>query len=306
MADKNTRDDNSKAVLFLIISSILWGTSFPGVSFGLLYIPAEWLLFIRFLLAAIISLTFFRHIIKETLFNSKLMLLGALNGVAYLLQFLGQQWVPPGLASLLINAYAIFVPFIAYFLIREKLTPRKIAAALIGLIGVGLVSFRTPDATFTPTLEYYIGIILVFLAGLTWALYATYTKKLQNDEIFTQNSIHTQQLFLASIVYSAAIATVSLFFYSMTQGVPQRFPFEGIIAALYLAVFCTIFPFLLYIHSLENIDVGISTIVLLLEVAVAYLISIVYFKETLQPLQMFGAFLIIIGVWIALKSSSSL
>jgi len=65
---------------------------------------------------------------------------------------------------------------------------------------------------------------------------------------------------------------------------------------LYVSVFCTGLPFLLYSHGLRKVSAGISCIMLLLEVVVAAAISVVFLGETLVPASIVGAVLIVAGI----------
>ncbi len=290
---------------FLLVSSILWGTSFPAVAFGLQYMGPELLLFTRFFLASAVAVLLFPKVIKKSLLNKQLAMLGTLNGIAYFLQFFGQQWVLPGLSSLLVNAYAILVPFTAYLIVGEKITLKKIIAAFIGLTGVGMVSYQDPQPSSSiPFLIYLAGVIIVFAAGVTWATYVTLSKKVQSEQLLKEkNSDVTLQLFVASLIYSAMVAFVTVIIRFIFLNQSETFKLEGVAAALYLGIFCTVIPFLLYFNSLQHMDVGLTTIILLLEVAVSYFISILYFGEVITPIQLIGVAFIAIGVWIAISES---
>ncbi len=295
---------------FLIAAGVLWGTSFPGVALGLRYIGAELLLFTRFFLATVIAFILFPRVIKKSITHFHLALLGILNGLAYYLQFFGQQWVPPGLSSLLINAYAILVPFTAHFLVRESITRKKITAAMIGMLGVGLVSYQDRGDVTVPALLYYGGVVIVFTAGVIWALYVTLAKKMQL-QVMNRQQYETNedddlnlQLFVASLFYSMVVALITVIIRFLVIRQPETLVVEGVAAAAYLAVLCTVIPFLLYFSSLQYMDVGLTTIILLLEVAVSYFISILYFKETLGLLQVIGVIFIMIGVWMAISEST--
>ncbi len=292
-------------IVFLVLSSILWGTSFPAVAFGLRYMGPELLLLTRFFLATVMALMLFPKIVKKAVFNVHLALLGMLNGLAYFLQFFGQQWVPPGLSSLLVNAHAILVPFTAHFIVGERITWKKISAAIIGIIGVALVSYQDQLSNSSISLFlYYAGVVIVFLAGVTWAIYVTFSKKIQTERLLKdKNSDVTPQIFVASLIYSTFVAFVAVFIRFVILGKPEPLELEGVMAASYLALFCTALPFLLYFNSLQHMDVGLTTIILLLEVAVAYIISILYFGETLRFFQLIGVIFIALGAWVAIYES---
>ncbi len=292
--------------MLLVVAGMLWGTSFQAITYGLQYTTPVLFLLLRFSFASIIAATLFPQSIKRVLTSKNMAIVGLLNAFAYLLQFVGQQWVPAGQSALLVNSYSILVPFFAYFMIQERLTIEKILAAVIGLIGVGLITNQDSGGVTATRVEYLLGVITIFLAGTIWAIYVVYAKKMQLK--FPRESTHTshaskisQDVFVASMFYTAFLAVSVL----PISKEPLSLSLEATFSALYLAIFCSTIPLLLYLGSLENIDAGISAIILLLEVLVAFVISSIYFDEKVIFRQVFGAFLILIGISLAIRETNA-
>ncbi len=304
----NLKEHKLGPIFLLVLSGVLWGTSFPAISFGLQYSSPEAFLLMRFLFAAIISTLLFPKAAKKALKRKELVFIGSLNGIAYLFQFIGQQWVPAGQSALLVNSYSVLVPFIAYFMVKEKITYQKIFGAIIGLIGVVLITNEGGEGIVqaeTKT-EYYLGVLLVFGAGFVWAFYVVYTKLLEtgqkkeqskNDEEFS-----AEDILVASMYYTVIIAFMSLIFTG--QNIFSSINIISISVAIYLAVFCSILPLIMYLHSLKKVDAGLSTIILLIEVVVSFLISTLFLGENIVLKQIIGGVLVITGVLIAMRETS--
>ena len=61
-------------------------------------------------------------------------------GIPYALLFAAQQWVPSAFAAVLFATFPVWLALVARLLLRDHpLTPRKIAAALLGVGGVVLL-----------------------------------------------------------------------------------------------------------------------------------------------------------------------
>ncbi len=303
----STMSSQKRDITFLVLAGILWGTSFPAITYGLQYTTPVLFLLLRFLFASIIAGILFPSSVKRVLTSKDMVIVGLLNAIAYLLQFVGQQWVPAGQSALLVNSYSILVPFFAYFMIRERLTIEKILAAIIGLLGVGFITNQDSGGVSATKAQYVLGVITIFLAGTIWALYVVFTKRMQilyprENSYASHTSEISQDVFVASMFYTVFLATGVLVF----SNEPLTFPLQAIVAAIYLAIFCSTIPLLLYLGSLENIDAGISAIILLLEVLVAFIISAFYFEEQVILRQIFGATLILIGIFLAIRETNHL
>ena len=240
--------------------------------------------------------------------------MGSLNGFAYLFQFLGQKWVPAGITSILVNTYTLFAPIFAYYILKESVTPRKIMAASIGLLGVVFITNFWNEPVTTNYSYYLLGLILVFGAGLIWGLYVTFAKAVQL-RIGEQNEYHEGTLqaksekresidldiFVASMFYTMIIA----FFALLLDRNPLKTMIKPIplLAALYLAVFCSIIPFTLYLASLDKIPISASSILLLFEVIVSFFISITYLGETVTWEHFLGSIIIGLGIYLGVTVS---
>ncbi|MFW9994785.1 MAG: DMT family transporter [Candidatus Odinarchaeota archaeon] len=289
---------------YVFIASIFWGTSFPAISLGLRYASPEQLLFLRFFIASLIAIALYRGSLMKALTVRSLALVGWINGVAYLLQFIGQQWVPAGQTSILVNSFTIITPFFAYFIIGENLTIRKIIAAVIGLIGVFFITNNATSLVGVTSVEYLAGVVIVFISGMIWGIYVTLGKKLQmNNRSSAKNSVSEKKIthsdiFVATLVHTAILSAIGILL--LGKPVDKLFLIEPLLAGTYLAIFCTIIPFSLYLRSLDHIDVGLSVIILLIEVIVSFLISNAYLGEIIGINQVFGSLLIISGIIIAI------
>ena len=290
----------SKFYFYIFIASLIWGTSFPMVTVGLRYTTPEMLLFLRFLLATVIGFLMFPGSIK-CLKDKDLIIVGLFNALGYLIQFIGQQYVPAGQASILVNFYAVIVPITAFFILNEK--PQKIVffAVIIGFLGVILLVGYQTDGAATYD-QYLLGAFEILISGILWAFYVVFSKKIliQHDENENFNQKYSNQdVFNASMFYTALTAFISILF--IPNSVSQV-NVEFIVISIYLGLFPTVIAFLLYLISLQHIKATTVSIILLSQVIVAYIISIIFLHELIGILQVIGTGFILMSIYLVLKT----
>ena len=112
-------------------------------------------------------------------------LLGALNiPINQLLFIWGIKYTTPANASLAYALSPAFVLIIAYFFLKEKITPLKVLGIVIALIGTIIVLF---EKGFLFGSEQFLGNIMVLCASISWAIYTTLGKKyaMKYNGVFT-------------------------------------------------------------------------------------------------------------------------
>lgn len=292
----------NKYIIFIILASFIWGTSFPAIAIGLKYTSPELLLFLRFLIATVISFIVFPGTITR-LKDKNLVVIGVFNGFAYLLQFIGQKSVPAGQSSILVNFYSVLVPIISLFILHEKPSKTIIGTVVIGFTGVVFLTGYS-NSISTSYQNYLFGVIIIFFSGVSWAFYVVFTKKFQlekDKENKLTQKYSVQELFTASMFYTALIAFISLLF---IKNPVSEIKIESIIVSSYLAIFATVIAFLLYLVGLEKLSATKVSIILLLEVVIAYILSILFLGEIITVLQSIGSVFIVLSIVLVVKMTN--
>jgi drug/metabolite transporter (DMT)-like permease len=285
---------NLRAILLTIIAAILWGTSFPAIKIGLRYIDAILFVFIRFLIALIVTLTILmltRKIKFEFKEDKKLIVfIGISNGIAYLLQYIGMNYTSAAKASLFINLTVIWVALLSIKLINERFGKRKAAGVISGILGIFLVITNLDLSVISN--EQLIGDILVISAGIAWAFFIIYNKKLM------MNMKDSSQV----AAWILAITLLPMFpFVLFSINNIFQIPLEGWLSIIYTSIFCWVIPYHLWLEGLKHISASHSTILLLTEILVATTIGVIILNEVITLVMGIGAFLIIIALILASK-----
>ncbi len=151
---------HGQGVLLLILTTAIWGTSFPLLKGMLNDLPAAAILAIRFGIAAIAFSPYLRHL------NPKLLRDGAILGVIYfaecLLALIGLETISANRSAFLISLNVILVPLFGTILGRN-LPKRILIAVIIAIVGISILSWEGGG--------FGIGDLLTFGCAIGVALY---------------------------------------------------------------------------------------------------------------------------------------
>lgn len=294
---KTLLSTNQKAVLLTIIAGILWGTSFPAIKIGLAYVDAITFVFLRFLIASIITITAIVLSKKVTLkiTNKKLLIfVGLTNGIAYLLQYIGMNYTTAAKASLFVNLTSIWVVLISPKVIGERFGKNKTLGIIFGIIGLMLVTTNLNLNMMSG--GQLIGDSIVILAGIVWAIFIVYNKTLLEEK----NGL------IQSLIWILPLTVLpSIPFVAASANTLFLIPIEGWAAIIYTAIFCWVIPYYLWLKGLKIISASTSTILLLTEILVATTISVVYLGEIITIITGIGAFFIVAALLMVSKQPNN-
>jgi O-acetylserine/cysteine efflux transporter len=184
--------------LFALIVTLIWGTNFVFIRYGLDELPPFLFATLRFILAAF-PLVFILK--KPNVSWSLIAAYGVLLGFGQfgLLFYAMQSDISPGLASLVIQIQVFFSIIFAIFLFKESVLRIQWLALIISFSGIALIASKAGGQ------NTLFGLGLVLLAAMSWALANMVVKKAGKIDI------------IAFIAYSSlfavpVLATMSLYF----------------------------------------------------------------------------------------------
>lgn len=149
----------------LVAAAAIWGLGFTIGKSAISIVGATWFTAFRFLGAAIVlGVILMPHIKKHS--DRKVLRAGCLMGIAsffgFWSQFIGLEWTTPSKNAFLSACYCITVPFIWWVVSKNRPSARTIGAAVVCIIGIGLVSL---NENFTIGLGDGVSILSAFLYG---------------------------------------------------------------------------------------------------------------------------------------------
>jgi drug/metabolite transporter (DMT)-like permease len=284
----NGLKEKKEAILLTIIASTLWGTSFPAIKIGLLYMDAYTFVFLRFFIATLIMFIF-ALVTKNFCFdfiNKRLIVfLGITNGIAYFLQYIGMSYTSASNSSLLVNLTVVWVAFLSPLITKEQISKKKIFGVILSILGIFFVTTNLDLNNLSG--GETSGNLIVIAAGIVWALFIIYNKPLVDNSKNMIQSFAWLLLFTMLPLIPAVPFSISSFLV---------LPMEAWIAIIYTAIFCWIIPYYLWAKGLKNISPVTSSVILLNEIIIAILISVFFLGEILTLISGLGALFIVTAI----------
>lgn len=276
--------DRKGALFLTILAGVLWGTSFPAIKVGLEFVNPYMFAFLRMFLASVLVfvISYATNNLSVSLAKKRLFwYLGLLNGLAYLIQYVGMQYTAASKSSLLVNLSAVWVAALSWLLLRERLSKNRLLGIALGLAGVFFIT------TNLNLLELAHGTIygdgLVILSGILWSFFIVYNKKV----VAAHNALQ-----LMPWIFLATTLPLVPFILIQNNFVLLNLSLDAWIIIVYTSVFCWLIPYYLWLKGLKHISPAVSTVILLTEVVVAITISFLFLGETFTTISGIGAILI--------------
>ena len=137
------------ATPILFLAAIIWGSAFVVVKESVDSIPTNWLLFMRFGIAALfLSAVFWKRLkkIDEKHIMGSLWVAVTLY-IAYIWQTVAIKYTSPGKNAFITAAYCVIVPFLMWLFYKHKPDKFNITAAIICIVGIGLTAVNPSEMT---------------------------------------------------------------------------------------------------------------------------------------------------------------
>jgi len=271
----------SKPMLFA--AAFFWGASFLLMKNALDSIPTGHLIAIRFTvgtpMVALVSWRHWKDFTPDYLWRggtAGLMLFGT-----YWAQTVGLETTTPSNNAFLSAVYCVIVPFMAWLLFRERPDGYNVAAALLCLAGVGLVSLTEELTISTGDLFTLLGA--VFCAANILAV--SRLGRGRDVMLFTV----VQFTVVALCAWALALATETFDFAVLAR--PQVL---GPMA--YLCVIATVACMLLMNIGLVWSEPAPGAVILSLEAVFGVILAVIFYGDPLTPRLLVGFALIFVGV----------
>jgi drug/metabolite transporter (DMT)-like permease len=277
--------------LVWLILALIWSTTWIFIKIGLDDLPPIGFAGARFILSIAILFVVIKIQkipLPKTAAEWRLIALtGVLQfSINYSLVFWSEQYITSGLAAVLQATIMVFGLVLAWiFLPDERITPQKIVAVAMGVVGVAVI-FN--DQLRVESWLAFAGCAAIVVGAYTAAQASILVKAKAAD-------IHP-----ASLVFCQMICGLpAIIIYSLLrEGNPLTFnwSWKAAVCVLYLSVLGTVAAFWLYYWLLSRIESTKAMMISLVTPLLAVIIGNVILGETLPPLTFFGGLLIIASI----------
>jgi len=276
--------------LLIAIASILWGTLGILGKMAFQYGITPTLLIMLRLCISSCTLLFVILVFKRDLFKIKrhdipfFIIFGlfpiALQRVAY---FYAIDFTTPTVAAMLFYTYPAIVAVMSVFLFKKTITKKAVLAIILTFLGASFVVKIYETSLVVVNLP---GIFFGLLSSVLFAVYVGIVKQLRTD--YSSWTL---------VFYGDGFGAIALTFV-VAFSLPKV---TGFPAQLWLIIFTiawipSLLGYFLYSHALKYVEATKGSVVSIIEPISAGLLSVVILAETLEPLQLLGMVLALIGI----------
>lgn len=265
----------------------MWGTSFVAIEVGLEFFPTLSFAALRYELAGLVMLAYACYSTDRWRPKTRDELLATAIGAVFIiaayhgLLYLGQEHVPGAVASIIISLSPILTAvFASVILTRGSLGKTGTVGLLAGFAGAVLVADPVSAFSGSSGSAQGLGIVLIFLAAVSFALGAVLTRPLRSDL-----PVQSMQ------AWSMLGGGVLLHGWALVRGESLstiEFAPVGIASFLYLTLVSGAVAFLLYFELLDRLGPTELNLIGYVEPVVAALMSWVLLGHVIDTTALVG------------------
>ena len=264
-------------------AALIWGTSFFIMKNALDVMPVFFLLAIRFmaggLLLAAIAWKKWREFTPDYLWRGAV--IAGFLFLAYAVQTFGLARTTPSKNAFLTSVYCVLVPFLTWAVVKRKPDRYNVAAALLCVTGVGLVSL-------TEELTINGGDLLTLLCAIFYASHIVAVAKLSLDKDITLLTVF-QFAFAALYAWVCGACTETFPAAALTD--PAL-----LLPMLYLCFMATTVALLFQNVGMIWSDPASASVILSLESVFGVLSSVIFYGDPVTGRLLAGFALIFVAV----------
>ncbi|AHF79431.1 DMT family transporter [Thermococcus paralvinellae] len=267
-----------KAEAVLLGITAIWGFTFPAMKVSLDYISPILFLAYRFGIASLLMLLIFGNKVlrRDTLKEG--FILGITLFFGHGFQIIGLKYTTASNSAFITSLYVVFTPFIAYFILKDKLELRDFVSLIIAVIGLYLISGAS--------LKFNKGDLLTVLCALSFAFQIVLVQKFGEKDYL---SLAFWQIFW-NFVFSFTYAGIVEGFKFPTNYLPW-------VGILYTSLFATVIAFTLQIKYQKETKAYKAALIYSAEPIFGHIASFITIREVLSLKGYAGAGLILAAIW---------
>ena len=270
----------AKIVLFL--AAICWGTTFTIGKLATEVFSPSFIIALRFTVAVIalmiVSFPFRNEINKEYLIDG--MWMGVALFISYILQIIGLSLdTSPGKSAFLCTTYSVMVPFIHWFVTKERPKWLHILCVFICLVGIGILSLQGD-------LRMSMGDIMTVLSGVPGAL----------NIVLSAIACKNKNPLLLTTLELSVVMVLAWVCVGVTGTFPTAFPVSAVGGIVFLGLIATALCIYFQSYGLKYAEPAIGGMILSLESVFGVIFSIIIYHERITLRMIIGFITVFIAV----------
>jgi drug/metabolite transporter (DMT)-like permease len=292
--------ENTKAIIAWLNVCVIWGTTYLVIRIGVGHMPPMLFAGIRWVIAGVIFITVLKWQGKSLPKAKELVHLAvvglALIGFGNGLVVFAEQWIPSGLAALLITTVPFFMVGMESFLPKgPRLNATILTGLIMGLIG-GLLIFGE-DVKYLADPNNLVGVLGLLGAVFFWSIGSLYSKYVKVDVHPLMGA--SVQMLIAGIVLSVV---------GILIGELPRLNFEiiGLLSLAYLVIVGSLVGYCSYIYAIAKLPLSLISTYAYINPVIALFLGWIILDEKLNFQIAIAAAVIIAGVFIVKQGTSRL
>ena len=289
------RRTKPQGVILLLITAIIWGSSFVAQSIGMQSIDAFTFTGIRTALGMLFLLPFTLIINKGFDFKKETLKKGLILGIVFSIAQNFQQFAfyysTSGKIAFITAFYMFFVPLISVIFLRKKIAVLTWVSIFIGLIGLFLLCINPEDLT-----NINMGDILALVCAVFYAVQIILIDK------FLEDGTSGVQLSFMQFFVAAIISIVAMFIFEQPNLTDIKTAAPSL---LYSGIMSCGIAYTLQIVGQRNASPVVASLLMCLESVFAVITAAIILHENMLPREMAGC-VIMFGAIILSQVSESL
>jgi len=288
------RRTKPSGIICLLITAIIWGSSFVAQSIGMQSIDAFTFTGIRTFLGVLFLLPFTLIINKGFDFRSKTLRAGLILGIVFSFAQNFQQFAfyysTSGKIAFITAFYMFFVPLFSVLFLRKKIAVLTWLSIVIGLLGLFLLCIDPTDLT-----SINLGDILALICAVFYAVQIMLIDKFLEDDI---NGI---QLSFMQFVVASVISVIAMFIFEQPNIADIKTAAPSL---LYSGIMSCGIAYTLQIVGQKNASPVVASLLMCLESVFAVITAAIVLHENLLPREMAGCLIMFAAIIISQVSET--
>lgn len=287
-----------KIYLLMICSAFFWSGAFIAGKYTVPYISTFTLTFLRFFYATIILFFVMKKMsVNFALEKSRIpvfLVTGTVGMFGYhVLFFTALKYTTAINSSIIAATNPMVTTLLAVIFLKNKLKAKQLFGILLSFTGV-LLTITGADFEILQHFSFNAGDLWMLAAVTAWAIYGIFSKS-KGKEIPP----------IVLTYYSFLVCTILLIPFVLYEK-PWEFlftiPITAHLAVLYMSIFPSVIGYLVQQMAIKEIGPSKSSIFVNLVPIFSILLAVTLLGETLEPIKLLTAGLIIAGVFICQRS----
>lgn len=293
---RSSAKKQSLAMVLLLITTILWGSTFIITNKITQIIPPMFYLGVRYLIGFIAFLPFIGRLRKFTKKQFKIGLIaGTLMWASFSVQTIGIKLTTATKSAFITGLSVIMVPIFSAIFFKDKISPRIWISTILALIGVSIMSFIGFE-------NFSIGDLLILICDVFYAIYIIYlSQNLKSIDIIGLSLIiiflNSFYSFIASIIFEDMN-------YIFNDGAELIFTIENFGILLYMGICATNIATLTQNYGQRHLSPTKAAIIFATEPLFATFFAVLG-NELLNLQIIIGGALILIGILLSIEKTET-